>query len=102
MFGLDASDKRVFNRCVSHKSPGGDLHGDKLFTLAVMELTLDCVKMRSMCPIQFIETAQTCRNPTLSTIGIGWHVKTHLNWFDKTIDITKIKAKPPPSFGRKI
>ena len=41
MIGLDASDKRVFNRCVSHKSPDGDLHGDQIFTLAGMELTLD-------------------------------------------------------------
>ncbi len=56
----------------------------------------------SMRPIQFIETAQTCKNPTLTTTGIGWDVKTHFNWFDKTVDITKLKGKPPPMFGCKI
>ena len=39
MIGLDASNKRAFNQCVSHKSPDGDLHGDNFFTLAGMELT---------------------------------------------------------------
>jgi len=102
MIGLDASDTRVFNQCVSHKSPDGDLHGDQIFTLAGMELTLDFAKMMYMRPIQFIETVPICQNPNLSTIGIGWHVKTHLNWFDKTIDITKFKTKPPPIFGRKL
>ena len=48
MIGLDASDKRVFDQGVSHKSPNGDLQGDQIFTLAGMELTLDCVKMRSI------------------------------------------------------
>jgi hypothetical protein len=55
-----------------------------------------------MRPIQFIESLQDSRNATLSTIGIGWHVKTHLNWFDKTIDITEFKAKPTPIVGRKM
>jgi hypothetical protein len=102
MIGLDASDKRVCNQCGTHKSPDGDLHGDQIFTLAGMELTLDCVKMRSMCPIQFIETVQTCQNPTLLTTGIGWNVKTHFNWFDKTVDITKLKGKPQQMLGRKM
>jgi hypothetical protein len=54
-----------------------------------------------MCtrPIQFIETAQTSQNCTLSTTGIGWNVKTHFNWFDKTVDITKLKGKPLQMFG---
>jgi hypothetical protein len=100
---LDASDKRVFDRCVSRKSPDGDLHADQILTLAGMGLTLDCVKMRSMHPrIQFIETLQASKNTTLSTIGIGWHVKTHTNLFEKTIDITKCKAKTPEIFGRKM
>ena len=47
MIGLDASDKRLFDQCVHHRSPDGDLHGDQIFTLAGMELTLDCGKMRS-------------------------------------------------------
>ena len=34
MIGLDSSDNRVCNRCNSHKSPAGDLHGDQIFTLA--------------------------------------------------------------------
>ncbi len=42
MIGLDASDYRVCNRCGSHKSPDGDLHGDQIFTLAGMEVTLNC------------------------------------------------------------
>ena len=58
--------------------------------------------MMSMRPIQFIETVHTRQNPSLSTAGIGWDVKTHFNWFDKTADITKLKGKPPPMFGRKI
>ena len=58
MIGLDAADKRVFNRCVSHTTPDGDLHGDQIFTLAGLELTLDCVMMRSTRPIKFIETLQ--------------------------------------------
>jgi hypothetical protein len=29
MIGLDALDNRVFNQCVSHKSPDGDLYGEK-------------------------------------------------------------------------
>ena len=41
MIGLDALDKRVFDQCVHHKSPDGDLHGDLICTLAGMELTLD-------------------------------------------------------------
>ena len=67
-----------------------------------MELTLGCVMMRSMCLIHFFETLKAAQNATLSAIGIGWHVKTHINWFDKTIDITKFKAKPPPISGRKM
>ncbi len=58
--------------------------------------------MISVCPIQFIETAQTCQNPTLLTTGIGWNVKTHFNWFDKMVDITKFKAKPPSMLGCKM
>ena len=58
--------------------------------------------MRSMGPIQFIETAQMCRNPTLTTTGIGWNVKTHFNWFDKMVNITKFKAKPPSMLGSKM
>ena len=58
--------------------------------------------MRFTRQIQFIGPLQASRNATLSTIGIGWHVKTHLNCFDKTIDITKFKAKPPPIFGCKM
>ncbi len=42
MIGLDSSDNRVCKRCNSHKSPDRDLHGDQIFTLAGMELTLDC------------------------------------------------------------
>ena len=55
-----------------------------------------------MRPIQFIETAQTCQNPTLTTTGIGWYVKTHFNWFDKMVNITKFKAKPPSMLGCRI
>ena len=82
MIGLDALEKSVFDRIVGHKSPEGDLDEDQIFTLAGLELTLDCVMMRSMHPIQFIETLQS-QNATLSTVGIEWHVKTHINWFDK-------------------
>jgi hypothetical protein len=42
MIGLDALDKQVFDLCIHHKSPDGDLHGDQTFTLAGMEMTLDC------------------------------------------------------------
>ena len=59
MIGLDSLDTRVFNQCVGHKSPEGDLDEFKFFKLADMELTLDCVMMRSMRPIQFIETLQS-------------------------------------------
>ena len=31
MIGLNESDKRVFNRCVTNKCPLGDLHGDQIF-----------------------------------------------------------------------
>ena len=55
-----------------------------------------------MRSIQFIEIAQTCQNPTLSTTGKIWNVKEHFNWFDKTVDTTKFKGKPPPMFGCKI
>ena len=102
MIGFDALDMRVFNQCVGHKSPEGDLQGDQLFTLAGMELTLDWDIIRSKHPIQFIETMQASKNSTLSTTGIGWNVKTPINWFDKTIDITKLKGKPIPIFGRKM
>ena len=60
MIGLDSSDKRVFDQCLHHKSPDGDLHGNQIFTLVGMDLTLDCKKLMSMRPIQFIETVQTC------------------------------------------
>ena len=66
-----------------------------------MELTLDCEMMKLTRPVQFIGPLQGSRNATLSTIGIGWHVKTHLNWFDKMID-TESKGKPPPIVGRKM
>jgi hypothetical protein len=52
-----------------------------------------------MRPIQFIETNLSFHNPTLSRTGKGWNVKEHFNWFDKTVDITKLKGKPPPMFG---
>jgi len=58
--------------------------------------------MMSMRPIQLIVTVQTCHNPTLSTTGIGWDVKTHFNWFDKRVNITKFKAKPPSMLGCKM
>ncbi len=102
MIGLHSSDNCVCNRCHSHKSPDGDLHGDQIFKLVGMELTLDCKKLMSMRPIQFIETVQTCQNPTLSTTGIDWEVKTHFNWFDKMVNITKFKAKPPSMLGCKM
>ena len=66
MIGFDASYKHVFNRCVTHKSPDGDLHGDQFFTLAGMELALDCGMMRSMRPIQFIETLIASQNATFN------------------------------------
>ncbi len=65
-----------------------------------MELTLDCKKM-SMRSIKCIETVQTCQNPTLSTTGIGWDVKTHSNWFEKRAKITEVKGKPQQMLGRK-
>ncbi len=102
MIGLDSSDNRVCKRCNSHKSPVGDLHGDKIFTLVGMDLTLDCKKMMSMRPIQFIETVQTCQNPTLSTTGIGCDVKTHFNWFDKRAKITEVKGKQQQMLGPKL
>ncbi len=55
-----------------------------------------------MRPIQFIETVKMFQNPTLTTTGKGWNVKTHFNWFDKMVNITKFKAKPPPMLGRKL
>ena len=58
--------------------------------------------MKFTQPIQFIVPLQGSQKATLSTIGIGWHVKTHINLFDKTIDITKFKAKPPAIFGHKM
>ena len=76
----------------------GDLHGDQIFILAGMELTLDCEIIRFTRPIQFTETMQAFKNVTLSTTGIGLNVKTHINWFDKPIDITKLKGKPLPIF----
>ena len=45
---------------------------------------------------------QASQNATLSPIDISWNVKNHINWFDKTIDITKLKGKLPPMFGRKM
>ena len=33
--GSDASDKRVFDQCVGHKSPEGDLDGDKFSNLLI-------------------------------------------------------------------
>ena len=102
MIGLDAADTRVFDRCISHKSPKDDLRGNQIFTLVGMKMTLDCDKMWSMRPIQFNETALTCQNPTLSSTGKGWNVFTHFNWFDKTVDISKLKGKPPPMIGRKL
>ena len=87
---------------MTHKSPDNDLHGDQIFTLAGMKLTLDCNKMWYLRPTQFIETKLSCQNPTLSTTGKGWNVKDHFNWFDKTIDITKFKGNPPTMFGRKL
>jgi hypothetical protein len=102
MIGLDAADTRVFDRCISHKSPKDDLRGNQIFTLVGMKMTLDCDKMWSMRPIQFNETALTLQNPTLSSTGKGWNVFTHFNWFDKTVDISKLKGKPPPMIGRKL
>ena len=67
-----------------------------------MELTLDCEMMRFTRPIHSIGPLQASPIATLSTIGIGWNVKTHINWFDKLIDIAKFKAKPPPIDGRKM
>ena len=64
MIGLDESDERVFNQCVTNSFPLGDLHGDQIFTLAGMELTLDCDIITSMRPIQFIETMQASKNAT--------------------------------------
>ena len=51
MIGLDELDKHVFNQCVFKKNPLGDLHSDQIFTLAGMELTLDCDIIRSTRPI---------------------------------------------------
>ncbi len=67
-----------------------------------MDLTLDCKQMISMRPIQFIETVQMCRNPTLSTTGICWDVKTHFNWFDKRAKMTEDKGKPQQMLGHKL
>ncbi len=58
--------------------------------------------MMSMRPIQFIETVQTCQNPTLSTTGIGWDVKTHFNWFDERAKMTEVKGKPQQMLGCKL
>jgi hypothetical protein len=52
MIGLDESDERVFNRCVTNNCPLGDLHGNQNFTLAGMELTLDCDIVWSIHPIR--------------------------------------------------
>ena len=102
MMGLDAADTRVFNRCIIHKSPKDDLHGNQIFTLVGMKMTLDCEKMWSMRPIQFNETALMCKNPTISSTAKGWDVKTHFNWFDKRVYVTKLKGKPSPMFGCKM
>ena len=93
MIGLDESDEHVFNLCVTNNHPLGDLHGDQIFTLAGMELTQDCDIVWTIRPIQIFETIQASQNATLSTIGAGWNVKTHINWFDKMIDITKFQGK---------
>ena len=62
MIGLDAVDKYVFNRCVQHKSPEGDLYGDQIFTLVGMEMTLDCKTM--MSGVQF-NLWKLCKQATI-------------------------------------
>jgi hypothetical protein len=100
--GLDASHERVFDQCVSHQSPAGDLNGMWELKLADMSVVLDCDQMMLSCPMSFTFMTKNSQPTTMSCIGKGWNLKTHMNWFDKTLDPQKVKDRLPPIATRKI
>ena len=54
------------------------------------------------CPMPFAIMTKNSQATTMSCTGKGWDLKTHMNWFDKTLDPKKVKDKLPPIAARKI
>ena len=77
--GLDASNKHVFDWCVSHWSSGYDLHGTCVFKLADVSVILECEQMMLGHPMQFTVLWTDARNVTILCTRKGWDAITHMN-----------------------
>ena len=67
-----------------------------------MPVVLDCDQMMLSRPMSFTVMTKNSQATTMSCIGKGWDLKTHMNWFDKTIDLKKVTDRLLPIAARKI
>ena len=64
-------------------------------------VTLGCDEVWHHCPLQLdVVKDDITGKATISSTRKGWD-KTHINWFDKTIEPKKMKNKPPPVYAQK-
>ena len=100
--GIDAKNERLFDRCVKYKNGEDDLVGIWNIKLADSIVQMDFDEILFERPLQIKITDSESKQTTMCKTGAGWDDKTHINWFDKTLDAKKFINKKPPPLARRI
>jgi hypothetical protein len=98
--GINADCQPLFDTCAKFNLEN-DNEGEWLFQVVDQQVTLDCKEVWTYRPLQLdVVKNDIIGKTTISSTGKGWD-KSHINWFDKTIEPEKMKNKPPPNYARK-
>ena len=97
--GIDADCQPLFDTCAKFNLEENN-KGEWLFRVVDQQLTLDCKEVWLYRPLQLdVVKDDITGKTTISSTGKGWD-KSHINWFDKTIEPEKMKNKPPTNCMR--
>ena len=93
--GIDANCQPLFDTCAKFNFEQ-DYIGEWSFPIMDEQVTFGCDEVCHYRSLQLdVVKDNITGKVTISSTGKGWD-KTHINWFDKTIEPKKIKNKPPP------
>ena len=98
--GIDADCQPLFDTSAKFNFKQ-DYKGEWSFCIGDLQVTFSCDEVCRYHPFQLdVVKDNITGKATISSTGKGWD-KTHINWFDKTIEPKKMKNKPPPNYARK-
>ena len=100
--GIDADNERLFDHCVTFKNGEDDINSVWNIKLADSIVEMDFDKIVLERPLQIKITDSESKQTTMCKTGAGWDDKTHLNWFDKTLDAKKFINNKAPTLARRI